>query len=207
MKLKYLLIYIGVGVAFLAVSLWVVITGGKNARAINAKFKLGGIMLMAWSMISMLSCNPASAPLSPEEVEKNFGEEVMCYDPIIQNEIYLHSDKHDQNGLCCLSIGDVLTVIIQEGTYKEYTVTINKRHPEENGDGQIGELLQEATFTEEESSYEYKLNLQYEPADTDYVGPALVMVFGPKTIDGNVGEAITPRPGYNIVIAPEEGED
>lgn len=75
MKTKYFIIYMAVGAAFMAVSLWVFLTGGTNAKAIRAKYKLGGIMLTAWAMISFVSCQAVDKITDP-------GELIMCYDPV-----------------------------------------------------------------------------------------------------------------------------
>ena len=48
MKTKALFVYIVLGIAFAAVSLWVFFSKGKNARAIRTKYKLGGAMIAAW---------------------------------------------------------------------------------------------------------------------------------------------------------------
>ena len=69
MKAKYLIIYIVVGAAFLGVSLWVLLSNGKSAKAIRYKYKLGGIMLTAWSMLTFASCEGP-------------GPFVTCYDPV-----------------------------------------------------------------------------------------------------------------------------
>ena len=53
MKIKFLAIYIVVGAAFLIASLWVTLSGGKSAKAIRCKYKLGGIVLTAWAMLSV----------------------------------------------------------------------------------------------------------------------------------------------------------
>ena len=55
MKTKYFLIYVFVGIAFLAVSAWVYFSRGNNAKAIRAKYKLGGILLMCMAMLSVAS--------------------------------------------------------------------------------------------------------------------------------------------------------
>lgn len=69
MKFKAFFIYIAVGAAFLAASLWVILSGGKNAKAIRTKYKLGGALLTAWAMLSAGTCN---GPVPT----------VTCYDPI-----------------------------------------------------------------------------------------------------------------------------
>ena len=50
MRIKYFFIYIGIGIAFAAVSLWVILSGGNNAKAIRAKYKLGGALLTTWAL-------------------------------------------------------------------------------------------------------------------------------------------------------------
>ena len=56
MKTKYYFIYFIVGAAFLAASAWVFFSRGKNAKAIWAKYRLGGIMLTCLAMLSAASC-------------------------------------------------------------------------------------------------------------------------------------------------------
>ena len=68
MKTKYFLIYVFVGIAFLAVSAWVYFTRGKNAKAIRAKYKLGGIMLTCLAMLTVASCGELGDP-----------PQMMCY--------------------------------------------------------------------------------------------------------------------------------
>ena len=73
MRTKYFLIYVCVGAAFLAVCAWVYFTRGKNAKAIRAKYKLGGIMLTCVAMLSAASCGDGVDPWM-----------VTCYDPVVQ---------------------------------------------------------------------------------------------------------------------------
>ena len=40
--MKRTLLLIGLGIAFIGVSLWVTMSRGRNARAIRAKYRLGG---------------------------------------------------------------------------------------------------------------------------------------------------------------------
>ncbi|MBR5131234.1 MAG: hypothetical protein IKV04_01695 [Alistipes sp.] len=63
--MKRTLMLIGLGIAFVGASLWVVLSGGRSAKAIRAKFRLGGAILTIVSFTSLASC------------EKNVG----CYDP------------------------------------------------------------------------------------------------------------------------------
>ena len=77
MKIKFFAIYIAAGVAFLGFSLWVFLSKGKNAKAIRAKYKMGGIMLTACSMLmaSACQCSPTVTcyePMDPKELEGNY---------------------------------------------------------------------------------------------------------------------------------------
>lgn len=59
------------GVAFAVVSLWVMLSGGRSARAVRTKFRLGGIMLTLTTMISLSACGSGAGD--------EYG--VSCYDP------------------------------------------------------------------------------------------------------------------------------
>lgn len=60
--MKRTILLIGLGAAFLAVSLWVVLSGGRSAKAVRAKFRLGGAILTLIGMTTLTGC-------------------VSCYDP------------------------------------------------------------------------------------------------------------------------------
>ena len=82
MKIKYFLIYVFVGAAFLGVSLWAFLSGGRSARALRAKYRLGGILLTTWAMLSISSCCGHIIP------------EVTCYDPVVpENIVNVHAEK------------------------------------------------------------------------------------------------------------------
>lgn len=62
----------GLAVAFAAVSAWVWLSGGKSARAVRTKFKIGGLLLTLTTAVATQSCNsfrtcysPAEGPLTP----------------------------------------------------------------------------------------------------------------------------------------------
>ena len=159
MKAKYFIIYAVVGAAFLAVSLWVFLSGGKNAKAIRAKYRLGGIVLMAWSMLSVASC-------------ENGPFEVTCYDPIPVDYVSYESKNHDDKYRCVLSPGDVLEVEIMFPAYGKYRIVISKYD---------GEYVGDALQTEEISvqlNKTYQHNLVYTPSDTEYSGLAELTVLG-----------------------------
>ena len=66
--MKRALMIIGLGIAFVGASLWVVLSGGRSAKAIRAKFRLGGAILTLVSFTSLASCENVM---------------VSCYDPAL----------------------------------------------------------------------------------------------------------------------------
>ena len=66
--MKRTIMLIGLGIAFIGASLWVMLSGGRSAKAIRAKFRLGGAILTLVSLTSLASC-------------ENGGFMVSCYDP------------------------------------------------------------------------------------------------------------------------------
>ena len=64
--MKRALMIIGLGIAFVGASLWVMLSGGRSAKAIRAKFRLGGAILTLVSFTSLASCENVM---------------VSCYDP------------------------------------------------------------------------------------------------------------------------------
>ena len=61
--------------AYLAVSAWVFLSKGGDRKAIRAKYRLGGILLTVWALLSLSSCDPAAGP-----------GEIMCYDPVVPGQ-------------------------------------------------------------------------------------------------------------------------
>ena len=112
MKTKWFFVYIGVGIAFAAVSLWVFLSGGKSARVIRSKYKLGGMLLMAWTMLSAATCNGPGPMVSCYDVANpNGGEpEVTCYDVAVQETLIQVRVKG--GGLLEVKNGDVIIIEI-----------------------------------------------------------------------------------------------
>ena len=79
--MKRALMIIGLGIAFVGASLWVVLSGGRSAKAIRAKFRLGGAILTLVSFTSLASC-------------ENGGTLVSCYDPVApqHNAVYINAE-------------------------------------------------------------------------------------------------------------------
>lgn len=161
MKIKYFIIYAFVGIAFLAVSAWVFFSHGKDAKAIRAKYRLGGIMLMCMTMLSTASCGEVSGP-----------GEVMCYDPAPEYSISVSTGQHGADRQDILTPGSALTVGIDCPYYGKYGIVIRKYE-----DGKEGEILQTASVDAGgKDRFEYEL--LYDPADKTYAGAAKVDVYG-----------------------------
>ncbi|MBQ8493166.1 MAG: hypothetical protein IJ464_02660 [Alistipes sp.] len=70
--MKRTILLIGLGVAFLAVSLWVSLSGGRSAKAVRAKFRLGGAILSIVGITTFTGCATCY---------DQGGEQVSCYAP------------------------------------------------------------------------------------------------------------------------------
>ena len=152
MKAKFLAIYITVGAAFLIVSLWVFLSGGKNARAIRCKYKLGGIILTAWAMLSVASCEGTPGMIT-------------CYDPVPP----VYASLETKEGVTDFKAGDVLSFRIWDAHYEEFLIRIYALTEDT--------LLQSATFTPADPSlneHQYDMTLE----EFDYKGTAGIMVYG-----------------------------
>ena len=162
MKIKYFLLYVFVGIAFLAVSAWVFFSRGKSAKAIRAKYRLGGIMLMCMAMLSVASCGQI------------FNPGVTCYDPAPEYYFAVTTGKHDANWKYILYPGAVLTVQIECHRYQywKYGIVLSR-----DEDMTAGEVLQTACF-DAEGKTEFQYELSYDPADKAYAGTARVDIYG-----------------------------
>lgn len=161
MKTKYFLIYVFVGIAFLAVSAWVYFTRGKNAKAIRAKYKLGGIMLTCMAMLTVASCGELGDP-----------PQMMCYDPAPPQKVFIDTERHDEEMAYLLAPGEILTIEFQGLYFDQYQVVLKKMIDYKEGD-----ILQTATF-EGNGNDEFDFKLVYAPADMDYTGPVRVAITG-----------------------------
>lgn len=170
MRTKYLIIYIGIGAAFLAASLWVLLSGGKNAKAIRAKYKLGGALLAAWALLSAATCGPRIGGGHPE---------VLCYDmPCPVNEISISDKKDGDNNFAA---GDILSVEIHYPRCDSYSWQIT--------DAERKTVLQEGLLEKPEEEYgtvSFEITLK----TGTYKGPALLIVSG-KYPEAENSEEIT----------------
>lgn len=161
MRTKYMIIYLAVGVAFLAVSLWAFLSNGKSARAIRYKYKLGGIMLTAWAMLSAASCT------GPGPVVTCYEPAVTCYDAVMENNQV--SVEVKEYGGQKLKSGDVLVIRIDYPTFGKFRCRITA--DPDNGDAFVIQS-QDFEFLTGEAVFEMTL------VPTDYKGNTKVTVCG-----------------------------
>ena len=122
--MKKALLFIGIGAAFLAVSLWVWLSNGKSARAVKAKFRLGGALLTLTGMMTVGSCNIMTS----------------CYDPAPTNMVYIERGETQD-----VKNGDHITVKVSYFSAYGIKVTIAK-------DAENSEVLQSEIYKITESS-------------------------------------------------------
>ena len=161
MKSKYILLYVVVGIAFLGASAWVYITRSKNAKALRAKYRLGGILLTCMAMLSVASCGEVPDP------------EVMCYDPCPDDYVTYETIRHDADWNFILSPGEMMTVAISCPTFPKYRLVLSKTVDEKTGD-----VLQTEAFDKDPKKNPFRHSFEFAPADKDYTGQVLLDVYG-----------------------------
>ena len=176
MRTKYFIIYIGIGIAFVAVSLWVILSGGNNAKAIRAKYKLGGALLTTWALLSAATCAPKiGAPL--------------CYDtPAPNNRLYVSEKVSSDNKY---SDGEVMVVEITAASCEKYDWKIM--------DQERKKVIQSGTFTAPKEDT-FNLSFEVKLRSGGYKGHALFILDGYyKWDDGK----LHPEEADSFVIAIE----
>ena len=189
MRAKYLFIYIAAGIAFLAVSAWVFLSNGKNAKALRAKYKLGGLLLTCTAMLSVTTCGQV-----PHPGVTCYDTEITCYDPVVENYAHVVSPKHDEDWNWLFSKGDSLKVQIEYPTYEKFNVVISKFV-----NGKAGDILQtEPVSCDKLESFEpVEHSFVFAPADETYQGPALIRVIAK---DDKLGDDLEVAYSYNYII-------
>lgn len=97
------LFFVVLGIAFLAVSLWVWLGKGSNAKAIKAKYKLGG-MILSLSFFTTTGCGPV----------------ITCYDPVPENFVYIQKNIEDS-----IFLGDTILVSIMSYGYPNFSYSLS----------------------------------------------------------------------------------
>lgn len=106
MKVRYAIIYAALAVAFAAVSLWVALSKGRSARAVRAKFRLGGLMLTVSGMLTVTGCN--TGIFSP-----------TCYDPVAPELVtFALAEQSD------VKPGDEIAFKVKDTVFKSYSYVI-----------------------------------------------------------------------------------
>lgn len=116
MKIKYAIFYAALAVAFAAVSAWVFLSGGRSAKAVRAKFRLGGLMLTVASFLAT-SCGGGSPQVTCYDTE------VLCYD-MPATDVVIYDLPEGSEGV--LSPGDVLTVTVENTGLEHFSYKIEK---------------------------------------------------------------------------------
>lgn len=164
MKTKYFLLYGLAAVAFAAVSLWVFFSRGKNAKAIRAKYRLGGIMLICMSMLSAASCGQIGGP----------GSLVTCYEPVIDiehqgNLVSLTIKSNDASyKFNELSPGDSVSVNIERPSYGKYVLSLILNN-------EAGTVLQQTPMNVRETGTHFDIPVSQ---DVAHRGEAILQVQG-----------------------------
>jgi hypothetical protein len=185
MKIKFVAIYAIAGAAFLAVSLWAFLSNGKSAKAIRYKYKLGGIMLTAWAMISAVSCEGIPPTVTCYEPE------VMCYDPVPSNYVYITVKGYSTETR--LHSGHVLEITVESVTHSEFSVRIIAEDENKT-------VLQSASFAvdpQDPHTAKYEMKIE----KFDYQGKARVTVYGiVRDENGNIqAENVVGEQEYTFV--------
>ena len=176
MKIKFFAIYVLAGAAFLGVSLWVFLSNGKNAKAMRAKYKLGGIMLTAWTMFSSAACEGIIPQVTCYDTPD---PDVMCYEPAItENESHLGINGRDETDI---RSGESFEVYIEHPTYNMFKIGVYA------GETTAAPLIQEFEYPVDQEEYSSSIHFTVELAKTEYKGEAAVALYGMRlTVDSKV---------------------
>ncbi len=154
--MKKTLLIIGLGTAFLVVSLWVWLSDGKSARAVKAKFRLGGALLTLTGMMTLGGC-------------EGKGQLVSCYDPAPANLIYIEREgayTEAQN----VKNGDLISIKVSY--FSAYGIKVSIVSAGDNS-----KVLQSEIYKIPDSSADVKHSINV----ADYVGEACLRVYFMKS--------------------------
>lgn len=181
MKVKFFFVYIAAAVAFAAVSLWVFFSRGRSSRAIRTKYRMGGVMLTAWAMLSACSCNGPVQVLCYEPV-------VTCYDTVAPTDLVTVTALDDSSKV---KPTDTVKVSIRNHSYTKYICRITATDLQDA-------LIQSVSF--EVSPDAATADFEFTLVATDYRGHAGVTVAGITVAeDGSESESVVGTT-YLIII-------
>ncbi len=151
--MKRTLTLFALGIAFVAVSLWVWLSRGKNAKAVRAKFRLGGSIIAITTLMNLTSCGP-DGPIG-----------VDCYDPAPMNEIYLENYIYNSNNE--FRNGDAVEISCYAMTTPKIVVTIENRERSQE--------LQRTVYDVNQESHSSTITHTIEVGD--YRGEAVLVIW------------------------------
>ena len=175
--MKRTILFIALGAAFLAVSLWVILSGGRSARATHLKYRLGGALLSLMALTST-ACENGSFIQT-------------CYDPAPPptNECLTNLNYQEVRN------GESITLRFHCDFEDEATVTlytsVNGNHHEE-----LGELLQseKIALTPEKEFYDLTIDVG------KYTGIALVRIEYEMYTNDDYGISASKRDTYITIV-------
>lgn len=167
MRVIYFFAYIGLGVAFIAVSLWLFLSGGKSAKAVRAKYRLGGLMLSAWTIVSAASCNCSGPVVTCYEPAAP--PEVLCYDVAMETDVLVMPSY-------ILQRGEKVDLTLQSASYTNYILQIKATD--------LQKVLQEEKF-EVPRDHANEVQLSFTPAAGLPEGDAVLVLSGVYRQDGS----------------------
>ena len=168
--MKRTILIVALSVAFAAVSLWLILSGGKSKRATSLKYRLGG-MLIGLTALASTACQGGGGDCPP----------MTCYDPAPPMENVHHWNVGVANSE--LRNGDVVVLNYQCMFGEEITISLVSDDNEEDRvlcsetyAVQVGE--NQLSFTIDAGDYRgrAKLRVEYEKYEEGYAYPFNIYV-------------------------------
>ncbi len=160
--MKRTIIIVALSVAFAAVSLWLILSGGRSKRATNLKYRLGG-MLIGLTALASTACEGG-------------GFMTSCYDPVPPMENVHHwnigvANSELRNGDVVVlnyecMFGQEITISLVSDDNEEERVLCSETYAVQAGGNQL-------SFTIDAGDYRgrAKLRVEYEKYDKGYAYP------------------------------------
>lgn len=161
--MKRTILIVALSVAFVAVSLWLILSGGRSKRATNLKYRLGG-MLIGLTALASTAC------------EGGGGFMQTCYDPVppVENDHFWDTavaNSELRNGDVVVlnyecMFGEEITISLVSDDNEEERVLCSETYAVQVGGNQL-------SFTIDAGDYRgrAKLRVEYEKYDEGYAHP------------------------------------
>ena len=184
MKVLSFFAYIGLGIAFLAVSFWLFLSGGRSAKAVRAKFKLGGLMLSTWAIVSAASCNgPGPGPM------------VTCYEPAQPPEVLCYDVAMEIDALGLntntLTRGETVELKLSNTTFASYLLQLMTSDKQK--------VLQEVKFIVPEE-HKDEVKFSFTPASNLPEGEVLLVFSGIYRNEGSDADQLRQIASRTVTI-------